>query len=418
MVFKSDKTHAHNDSSVMTTPATRDGLDSKRITHPQNGAAERIDHLIKLLGLTPRLVRAAAVIFLCSRLALIAITGAALLYTHVPPTPGNMLRAWERWDATIYGTIAHYGYAPSAFYRAAFFPLEPLLAWIASPLTGGNTRLSAMLVSNLAFLGALLGIAALARFDQDDRAAVRAMLLLTFFPLAFFTFAGYSESVFLCCITWALVAIRREWWVAAYILGLGAGLARQVGILLMVPYAMAYFMRARGRLRNLDGSVWGLAGPPLGLALFCVWLWRIYGDPLAWLHAEALWRRSLAPPWVGFARTIMWALNGHSDIVLARRAFIEMGLALLFAALIVVGARRLPLGETVYNAVAWLVCVSFPDASYGLISLGRLLLPLIPCFLTLALVTRRRWAFVLVIVTFAALFAYLAQYFVRGYAIL
>jgi hypothetical protein len=360
----------------------------------------------------------AGVIFLVSRLALIALTAGALLYGHDALTPANIAHAWERWDATIFGTIARYGYQPGALYRAPFFPLEPLLAWLMTPLAGGNARLAAMVVSNLAFFGALLGLAALARHDQDEPGATRAMLLLTFYPFAFFTFAGYSESVLLCCVTWGLVAIRRQWWVAAYVLGIGAGLARQVGALLIAPYAVAQYIRAGGRLRALSWTVLGIAGPPLGVALFCIWLWRVYGDPLAWLHAEALWSRSFAPPWVGFARTFDWALQSNADVVLRRRAFIEMGLGLLFAALIIVGARRLPPGETVYCALAWLVSVSFPDSTYGLLSLGRLLLPLIPCFLSLTLLTRRRWLFALTLCVFTALFLYMAQYFVRGYAIL
>lgn len=161
-----------------------------------------------------------------------------------------------------------------------------------------------------------------------------------------------------------------------------------------------------------------MISPLLGLALFSLWQWGSYGDPLAWAHAQALWHRAFAPPWVGFARTITWALTSHADVVLVRRAYIELGLAVVFAALIVVGARRLPLGETLYAAAVWLVCVCFPDASYGLASLGRLLLPLIPCFLTLTLVTRKRWAFALTLVLFVALFVYLAEYFVRGYPIL
>ncbi len=405
-------THGQTTMTAPTTPRRATTLTTQR-----RDMAQGVARWISRIGLTPRLVWIAVAIFLCSRLALVALTAATLIYKHTPPSPENMLHAWERFDATIYGTISTHGYGSPALYRAAFFPLEPLLAWIAAPLVGGDTLLSAMLVSNLAFLGALLGMASLARLDQDSGAAVRAMVLLTCYPLAFFTFAGYSESVFLFCITWALVAIRREWWAAAYVLGVFAGLSRQVGLLLMAPFALARLKLARWNPRNLDSSALGVAGPPLGLALFCLWLWRGYGDPLAWIHAEALWRRSFALPWVGFARTLTWALH-NPDVVLDRRAFIELGLALMFAVLIVAGSRRLPPGETLYCVAIWLICVSFPDATYGLISLGRLLLPLTPCFLTLALLTRRRWAFALTAIIFAAFFVYLAQYFVRGYPIL
>lgn len=401
--------HAHDADSVAPTDAP--------VAPRMREGAERIARMIERLGLTPHLVWAALALFIGSRLALLAITALALAHTHTGVTPGTLLRVWFRYDATMYANIAHSGYSRAFLYRTAFFPLEPLLAWIAAPLTGGDTAISAMLVSNLAFLGALLGMAALARHDQDDGAAVRAMLLLTFYPLAFFTFAGYSESAFLFCVTWALLAIRRRWWVAAYVLGIFAGLARQVGQLLVAPYALTHYTLAHGKLRNLKSSALGILGPPLGLALFGVALWQTVGDPLSWEHVETLWHRAFAPPWVGFARTISFTLHSP-DAVLVRRAVIEMGLALLFAALIGLGARRLPAGETLYAAAAWLVAVSFPDTTYGLVSLGRMLLPIVPCFLTLALLTRRRWAFALTLGVFVVCFMYLAQSFVRGHPII
>lgn len=373
--------------------------------------------MVERLGLTPSLVRFAVLLFVLSRLTLIGLTIFTLIYTHTAPTPANFLRAWFRFDATMYANIAHFGYSRAFLYRTAFFPLEPLLAWLASPLTGGDTAVSGILVSNLAYLGALLGLASLARLDQDDAAATRAMLLMTFYPLAFFTFAGYSESIFLVCVTWSLVAVRRQWWLAAYILGIFGGLSRQVGQLLMAPYALAQYKLAHGKLRNLRGSALGVLGPPLGLALFGLVLWQAVGDPLSWEHVEKLWGRSFAPLWVGAARTINF-MQHSADAVLVRRALIEMGLALLFVALIGLGARRLPLGETLYCVAAWLVAVSFPDTSYGLVSLGRMLLPIVPCFLILALLTRRRWAFALTLGVFLVCFLYLAQSFVRGHPII
>ena len=60
-------------------------------------------------------------------------------------------------------------------------------------------------------LAALLGIAALAHRDYDAGTARRAVLYLTLFPTAFFTFAGYAESLFLALAVWCFVVVRHGW---------------------------------------------------------------------------------------------------------------------------------------------------------------------------------------------------------------
>ena len=57
--------------------------------------------------------------------------------------------------------------------------------------------MAALLVSNLAFLGALLALFALTADAFGERIARRAIVVTALFPTAFFFLAPYTESLFL-----------------------------------------------------------------------------------------------------------------------------------------------------------------------------------------------------------------------------
>jgi multiple sugar transport system substrate-binding protein len=113
-------------------------------------------------------------------LALVAAVGVALLPAQqpadvpgwpAPPDTGgwhNLVTAWERWDGLWFLRIASDGYSPGDL-GAAFFPLYPLAIRAAGTALGGHPLAGALVVSNLAFLGALVVVYLLTRheFDRD-----------------------------------------------------------------------------------------------------------------------------------------------------------------------------------------------------------------------------------------------------------
>src|SRR5439155_3130999 len=111
-------------------------------------------------------------------------------------TPGwhNLVTAWERFDALWYLKIAAHGYANHDG-SAAFFPLYPLvIRWVSWAL-GGHPLAAALLVSNAAFLAALVMLYALTARETSVEVARRATVYLAAFPTAFFFLAPYSESL-------------------------------------------------------------------------------------------------------------------------------------------------------------------------------------------------------------------------------
>ncbi|MGZ3599325.1 MAG: hypothetical protein ACXVCX_03750 [Ktedonobacterales bacterium] len=377
--------------------------------------------VVKRIGVPPALIRYALLLFIVSRIGFVALTFGAIQFLHpIGGSANSFLDAWVRYDATLYARLARDGYQGSPFYRAAFFPLQPLATAIVAPLTGGNWYIAGIVVSNVAYFFALLGLGMLALHedssagdDQRVAAARRAMLYLTVYPMALFLFAGYAESLFLALATWCLVAIRRGAWWQAGALGLLAAMTRQMGLFLAVPFAYGYATQAGWRLRSVRiNAAWVLLIPG-GLLLFMGWLWYTRGDPLAFQHAENHWDHVFSPPWATFPWAWRLLLRERNTLFLYKDV-VDLVAVLLFAGLIVVGARRLRLGDTAYSAAVWLLALSYPAMGWPLQSDARYMLAAFPCFLTLARLGRRRWVHALISIVFGVVLVLVTQYFVRG----
>jgi hypothetical protein len=391
-----------------------------RPTTGRLGVSAILPRLARRLGLEVTLVRDALIIFALSRLGFILLTFLTLLALPVLHHQGSIptfTAAWARFDATYYARLARDGYQRQLFYRAAFFPLQPLATRLIIPLTGGNFYLAGMVVSNIAFFFALLGIAALAGEWFDVPTARRTMVYVTLFPTSLFLFAGYAEALFLALATWCVIAAHRGRWWQAGLLGLLATLTRQMGLFLLLPFAFEYTAHVGWRLRALRPSaLWGLL-IPLGLVLFMGWLWLTVGDPLAFVHAEKTWSHVFLPPWATLWQALGSLLHIRERVFLLR-ALIDFAAVLLFAVLLVLGARHLRAGNTLYSAAVWLLAVSYPTLGWLLQSDARYMLAAFPGFAVLAWEGRRPWLNALIVAGCGILLALMTHYFVRGEVIL
>ncbi len=90
-------------------------------------------------------------------------------YLGVQPEENPWLEPWQRWDTLHYQAIAERGY--TAFNSALFTPpMLPLLMRGVSVLTGGNTLVAGIAVSNLALFPAFLVWARAGRHAWVNRA--------------------------------------------------------------------------------------------------------------------------------------------------------------------------------------------------------------------------------------------------------
>jgi Mannosyltransferase (PIG-V) len=364
---------------------------------------------------------------------------------------GDLLAApAARWDAAWYLVIARYGYRPElgAFTssRTAFFPLYPLgvraITWLGAPPVAAGVALSVAALA-LALYGmhrlTTLELAARASMSAERvAAAARAAVLLTAFaPMAFFFSAVYSESLYLALSVGLFWSAREGRWMWVGVLGALAGATRSTGLVLALPALMIYLYGPRAdrspdfdedRLRR---SRWATAGGgrvravrllagrlaprygvrrdalwllllPAGVVLYGAFLGLSGGDPLAPLHAQGVWGRHFAGPFVGVWDGLKAAFDGARQLLSLQRRhvyfpvaagspFVEAGHNLELAAFLlaavpaVVGVlRRLPLAYGAYVVAALALPLSDPVRAQPLMSLPRFLLVLFPLFIWLA----------------------------------
>jgi hypothetical protein len=297
-------------------------------------------------------------------------------------TPGwhNLVTAWERQDALWFLRIADGGYAAEDA-SAAFFPLYPMVVRVVSVPLGGHPLAAALLVSNAAFLGALMVLYALTRNELSDQLARRTVLYAAVFPTAFFFVAPYSESLFLLLVVGSFWAARHARWEIGGVLGALAALTRNVGVLMVIPLALEAVHQARSsepRRSPVRGVLWALA-PAAGTFLYLLF-WRIEsGDWLAPLHKQANWQRELGNPLL-----TLW--HGTRD------AFRFVGLYpggyhlldwLIAVAVLIAVAYALARFRPSFGAFAWaliLVPLASEYAGRPLIAFTRYALPIFPVY--------------------------------------
>lgn len=357
---------------------------------------------------TPRSasLKDAAWIFALNRALLLTLGWlTSRLFYDVLGSDRSLLGIWERWDVRWYVTVADHGYvwhAPPQQSDLAFFPLYPLAMHLLALLTPLSAYAAGLVVSSLSFAACLYLLHRLAALDYGADVAARAVFFLGIFPTSLFTFTAYSEALFLLCSVGCLYALRLErWWVAG-LCGLAAALTRQLGLLLVVPYAVELWERRR--LVREQGTGWvaplgGLALIPAGLLLFVGYLQARLGDGLLFLRAQSAWGRSLAWPWQGVTLDLQHlvhmpgSFSVRTSTSLQTITVLDLAFLAFFVGLVVVGARLLPRSYTIYAAIIWLVIALTPaqgdQQPLALLSIPRFGLVIFPGFIALALLSRR-----------------------------
>jgi len=160
----------------------------------------------------------------------ISIDQSNLRLMHVPIEVNPWLEPWQRWDTIHYQAISIYGY--KAFDSALFAPpLYPFLIHLLTPLTSNNSLIAAILISNIAFLFSLyiLYIIAFLKY-RNEKQALKIIYILLLFPLSFFFFAAYTESLFFLFFLITIYFLQHKKWVYASIFSGLSTLTRVTGI--------------------------------------------------------------------------------------------------------------------------------------------------------------------------------------------
>jgi Gpi18-like mannosyltransferase len=327
------------------------------------------------------------------------------------------LHSWAAQDGAQYLYIAQNGY--DAVWRTNFWPLFPMLGHLLGPVFGGDDVLSLMVVANVAFFGALAALRWLAERELGPDAAFRTSLYLAVFPTAFYFFAPYTESLFLCFAIAAFAAMReRRWWLAGA-LGLLATLTRSSGALLLAPFAIEYFFAWRGGRARWHQALASLL-IPAGVAIYSVYLTFRFNDPLAFDHGDVAYQRhQLTLPWelpgqllAGMSQVGAKGQIGVTHFVL------NLAVTLCFIGMAVVIWRTLPLSYAAYSIaiLAYMLIFLASDPTGAVGGNGRYVLMIFPAFMVLGAWGERRWLHTALLVCMLPVLAILCAHFLLGLA--
>ncbi|MGH2730300.1 MAG: mannosyltransferase family protein, partial [Actinomycetota bacterium] len=372
-------------------------------------------------------------VWLGARLALaaLALVGVALLPSNPPVSVprcaapaqeggwSNVVTAWERWDGVWFTCIASHGYDADDG-SAAFFPLYPLTIRTVAAIPGVGYLGAALVISNLAFLGALVVVYGLSKSEWGEHVARRATLFLAIFPTAFFFFAPYSESLFLLFAASSLGSARSGRWPLAGVTGALAAATRSIGLVLVVALAVEAVRQAFGRERDSGWNLqfaWSLgwsASVGLGTALYLLY-WEIEaGNWRLPMTSQGGWARdpSLPPKTLvdGTREAFRFVGTYSGGYHLADWVIVMLALA---AAVWV--AVRLPATYAVYTWLSLLIPLSFVFGGRPFMSVPRFVVTIFPLFWAFAAFAVRWKAHDLVVAMSAGGLGVMTLLFVNWY---
>jgi hypothetical protein len=298
-------------------------------------------------------------------------------------SPLVVLRAWYAQDAAQFIYVAQHGYDQA--WRAAYFPLFPLLEHALAPAFGGDYGLAGLVISNVAFFGALVILRDLVERDFGADIAHRSILYLAIFPTAFYFFAPYSQSLALCLSLGAFALLRRRrWWLAGALGGIAA-LTGLGALLLLVPFVVEFLVARRYRLvRGWEALAALLI--PAGTGLYAVYLQQRFHNPLAFLRIQVDWLHTLQRPGAGLLAALGALRTGSGAGVTLTHEALNLAAVAAFVVLTGLALWRLPRTYGLY-ALALLifgVLVPLTFAAAPLSGQGSAMIVFFPVFILLA----------------------------------
>lgn len=373
-----------------------------------------------------------------------------------------LLEGWVRWDGNWYEMIATQGYSynPGRQSSVAFFPAYPTAMRLVN-LVLRDAPLAGILVTFVAGLGVAVLFHRWCATRVSPATANRALLVLLLYPYAYYLFgAVYADAVFVLAALAAFLLVEHDHPILAGVAGLVATAARPVGVAVIVGL-VAVLLERRGALRFPALERWrarrtavpvgaavgtptasrvtavsaygdpvdpqGGTDPPAGrqvlgmswsggrlrpadagvllsvtgLAAWCTYLWRTYGDPFLFATVEGApgWDQAAGPStwfklpffdnWTHLPQwwhDAIWRIDVRNYSPWSQTVY-TLGTSL--QALLVIGA--LVLVPAVVRRIGWgygvyvLCVVGVPlIGSKDFQGTGRYMLAAFPCFLVVA----------------------------------
>jgi hypothetical protein len=297
---------------------------------------------------------------------------------------GALLGVWQRFDVIHYQNIAS-GFVTEDL--RVFPPLYPLVVRVVGTLFGGDTLLSAFVVSNIACLFFLIVLYKwLIEEGFGEGVVRRTLLFLLLFPTSFFLFVPYTESIYLLFVAIAIREARRSQWLGSGISSITSSFARITGLVMSGVIAIE-------GLKDRDWSISNVikvaffavlpATPQLALIV-----WQKLNEFPSTLELQAkYWDRVPAFPWEGIMMTFQRIATGNAFVI----EYVDLltVLGMLFLGWVVL--KRLPLSFGVYYWGMLLFNLFQVRLGQPLSGQTRFAVTLLPAFIILAQFARTPW---------------------------
>lgn len=329
---------------------------------------------------------------------------------------------FSRWDSGGYLLIAKNGYYLKG---TAFFPLYPLLIKVLDIVTH-RPVVTGILISNVSFFFLIYFFMRLLRLDYTIKDTCKITLLLVVFPTSFYFSALYTESMFMLFSVLFLYFLRKGGWMRASIFGMLAGGTRNTGVLLALPFAIEFlnnhYKQFKGKLVNkkLAGILWGVFIPIIAF-IYMGYLWIYFHDPFSFSHVQKLFGRGYMAPW----NTL---INGYvfnfQDIHLMPGKvsyldfyyILELVIVSLIIIILILSFKKLRFSY--WLIILYSILIPLTDPVYGkindyFVSIPRYVLVIVPMYIALFEVFKRRILYASLVVLFTILLIVLSYYWTK-----
>lgn len=320
---------------------------------------------------------------------------------------------WGNFDGEHYLSIAQNGYRDLLYF---YFPLYPLLIGFISPSKMlMDLHSSALLISNVSFALALIGLYKLLLIDYKRKTIKFVMVLLLIFPTSFYFAASYTESLFLMLIVWSLYFLRSKYNYFGGLLSIFTSAVRIIGIALMPAFLFeTYYNVPHKKLSKIFLTLL----PLFGFTAYVYFLWDKTGNPFEYNRGSELFGeyRSQSPlllPQI-FYRYIFKIIPNltWSYFPATFTAILEFLSGLLLTATAIYSFFKIRTSYWLYLIVGFLM----PSIYNGFVSMPRYAVVLFPLFISIALFIKDYKYLKFIYISFSIIFLFFATaLFVRGY---
>ncbi len=338
-------------------------------------------------------LKIALLVILISKLLIFSIGYATTYANEGPAAPLSIIsQEFNRWDAPHYLDIAKNWYNPDptqdAYNFIVFFPLYPILIR-AITFDFNYINFSALIISNLTSIIALIYLYKLTKLDFNDTVAQKAVLFLSVFPTAYFLSAPYTEGLFFATVIASLYYARLGKWPLAGFLSLLAALSRLGGLLMLPVLFVEYWHQKNWNLRSIDPKILWTCFALIGFLIYLGINVQVTGSPFTFMEIQkAHWFNTLDPV-KGLENAVYWGFFNPNTVNFQSLTIgVSPIIFAIFGLLTIAAAVRLHLRASyiTYMVVTWMLAVS----TSWWVSVPRYVMAMFPMFIVLGLISKRK----------------------------